>query len=298
MAIQTVNLGTYANDSTGDDLRTAFTKVNANFAELDTIVAVNGANLGTGTGVFASKVDDPGLGNLLNFRSIAVGSNLTLSLANNTITVNTQGTITANLTGNVAGNLTGNSTGTHTGPVVGNVTGNLTGNSTGTHTGPVVGNVTGNLTGDVYGNLLGNSVTATFLVGNVVGNVTGNISGNANTVTNGVYTTSSINALADVQTVSPAPTVGQALTWSGTQWIPQTITAGVSRIIAGTNVTISPSNGLGQVTINSSTVSDVFDLGEFQQLYENPISYLLDQVGVDFGTFTAPASFTVDGGSF
>ena len=282
MAIQLVNLGTYANDNTGDDLRTAFNKVNANFTELDNIVAVNAANTGTGTGVFASKIDDPGLGNLLNFRSIAVGSNLTLSLANNTITVNTQGTITANLTGNVAGNLTGNSTGTHTGPVVGNVTGNLT----------------GNLTGDVFGNLLGNSVTATFLVGSVVGNVTGNISGNANTVTNGVYTTSSINALADVQTVSPAPTVGQALTWSGTQWIPQTITAGVSRIIAGTNVTISPSNGLGQVTINSSTVSDVFDLGEFQQLYENPISYLLDQVGVDFGTFTAPASFTVDGGLF
>jgi hypothetical protein len=30
MAIQTINLGTYANDRTGDDLRTAFQKVNAN----------------------------------------------------------------------------------------------------------------------------------------------------------------------------------------------------------------------------------------------------------------------------
>jgi hypothetical protein len=244
MAIQLVNLGTYANDSTGDDLRTAFNKVNANFTELDTIVAVNAANLGTGTGVFASKVDDPGLGNLFNFRSIAVGSNLTLSLANNTITVNTQSTISANLIGNV------------------------TGNSAGTHTGPVIGNVTGNVTG------------------------------NADTVTNGVYTTSSINALADVDTVTIAPTNGQALAWSGTAWTPQTIAAGVSRIIAGTNVTISPTNGLGQVTINSSGVSDVFDLGEFQQTYENPISYLLDQVGVDVGTFTSPASFTIDGGTF
>lgn len=224
MAIQLVNLGTYANDSTGDDLRTAFNKVNANFTELDTIVAVNAANLGTGTGVFASKVDDPGLGNLFNFRSIAVGSNLTLSLANNTITVNTQSTISANLIGNVTGN--------------------------------------------------------------------------ASTVTNGVYTTSSINALADVDTVTIAPTNGQALAWNGTAWTPQTIAAGVSRIIAGTNVTISPTNGLGQVTINSSGVSDVFDLGEFQQTYENPISYLLDQVGVDVGTFTSPASFTIDGGTF
>jgi hypothetical protein len=277
MAIQLVNLGTYANDSTGDDLRTAFNKVNANFTELDTIVAVNAANLGTGTGVFASKVDDPGLGNLFNFRSIAVGSNLTLSLANNTITVNTQSTISANLIGNV----TGNSAGTHTGPVIGNVTGNVTGNAD-------------TVTNGVYSvgtQTIGGSKTFS-------NPIIGNLTGNAGTVTNGVYTTSSINALADVDTVTIAPTNGQALAWSGTAWTPQTIAAGVSRIIAGTNVTISPTNGLGQVTINSSGVSDVFDLGEFQQTYENPISYLLDQVGVDVGTFTSPASFTIDGGTF
>lgn len=261
MAIQLVNLGTYANDNTGDDLRTAFNKVNANFTELDTIVAVNGANLGTGTGVFASKIDDPGLGNLLNFRSIAVGSNLTLSLVNNTITVNTQGTITANLTGNVTGNLTGNA-------------------DTVTNGVYSVGNQT-----------IGGSKTFSLPI-------IGSVTGNAATVTNGVYTTSSINALADVDTVTVAPTNGQALAWNGTTWTPQTIAAGVSRIIAGTNVTISPTNGLGQVTINSSGVSNVFDLGEFQQTYEDPISYLLDQVGVDFGSFTSPAAFTVDGGTF
>ena len=273
MAIQLVNLGTYANDNTGDDLRTAFNKVNANFTELDTIVAVNGANLGTGTGVFASKVDDPGLGNLLNFRSIAVGSNLTLSLANNTITVNTQGTITANLIGNVTGN----------------VTGNLTGNADTVTNGVYsVGNQT----------IAGTKTFSSTILGNLQGNVTGNVTGNAGTVTNGIYTTSSINALADVDTVTIAPTNGQALAWNGTSWIPQTIAAGVTRIIAGTNVTISPTNGLGQVTINSSGVSDVFDLGEFQQTYENPISYLLDQVGVDFGSFTSPAAFTIDGGTF
>lgn len=33
MAIQLINIGSYANDSTGDDLRTAFAKVNANFAQ-------------------------------------------------------------------------------------------------------------------------------------------------------------------------------------------------------------------------------------------------------------------------
>ena len=35
MAIQLVNLGNTANDGTGDDLREAFVKVNANFNELD-----------------------------------------------------------------------------------------------------------------------------------------------------------------------------------------------------------------------------------------------------------------------
>jgi len=44
MAIQTINLGTYANDGTGDDLRTAFQKVNANILELYS--TVYGANVG------------------------------------------------------------------------------------------------------------------------------------------------------------------------------------------------------------------------------------------------------------
>ena len=46
MPIQTVNLGTYANDGTGDDLRTAFTKVIDNFDYLDLIKVEDGENLG------------------------------------------------------------------------------------------------------------------------------------------------------------------------------------------------------------------------------------------------------------
>ncbi len=45
MAFQIVNLGTYANDSTGDDLRTAFQTVNSNLAELYSTVF--GANIGS-----------------------------------------------------------------------------------------------------------------------------------------------------------------------------------------------------------------------------------------------------------
>ena len=42
--MQTINLGNYANDGTGDDLRSAFEKVNSNLVEL--FSTVYGANVG------------------------------------------------------------------------------------------------------------------------------------------------------------------------------------------------------------------------------------------------------------
>ena len=59
MAIQLINIGNVANDGTGDDLREAFVKVNANFEDLDlrdnekTTVT----NLGSGAGIFDSIVN-------------------------------------------------------------------------------------------------------------------------------------------------------------------------------------------------------------------------------------------------
>lgn len=48
MSLQTINLGNYANDGTGDDLRTAFQKVNDNFLYLTAEASVvNANNLGT-----------------------------------------------------------------------------------------------------------------------------------------------------------------------------------------------------------------------------------------------------------
>ena len=35
MTVQTINIGTLANDGSGDDLREAFIKTNQNFADLD-----------------------------------------------------------------------------------------------------------------------------------------------------------------------------------------------------------------------------------------------------------------------
>jgi hypothetical protein len=54
MALETINIGKYANDGTGDDLRTAFTKVNSNFTSIG-IETVS--NVGTGVGLFAGKND-------------------------------------------------------------------------------------------------------------------------------------------------------------------------------------------------------------------------------------------------
>lgn len=68
MAQQTINIGTTANDGTGDPLRTAFDKVNDNFTELYTddagdVNSVNGA-----TGVVVLDTDDisEGSANLYN----------------------------------------------------------------------------------------------------------------------------------------------------------------------------------------------------------------------------------------
>lgn len=56
MTIQTINIGNVVNDGLGDDLRTAFQKVNANFAALDAELTITGLNLGsTGIGVFKQK---------------------------------------------------------------------------------------------------------------------------------------------------------------------------------------------------------------------------------------------------
>jgi hypothetical protein len=86
MPIQTIDLGNYANDGTGDDLRTAFEKVNYNFSQLSQTTVNNAANLGAGAPVYASKT-----GETLNFRSLVAGSNTTISYDANTITINTGG---------------------------------------------------------------------------------------------------------------------------------------------------------------------------------------------------------------
>ena len=90
MAIQTINIGTIANDGTGDDLREAFVKVNNNFTELDTRdpEKTTGANLGSaGEGVFAQLN-----GAEMQFKKLIAGTATTLVSDGNAITINSTAT--------------------------------------------------------------------------------------------------------------------------------------------------------------------------------------------------------------
>lgn len=102
MAIQLVNLGTYANDGTGDDLRSAFEKINSNFAEIDSLTASNGTNLGSGTVIFAGKISDPNFGSLLSFKSLQSGANIQLTSNGTTVTIASASPFTGDVTGSAA----------------------------------------------------------------------------------------------------------------------------------------------------------------------------------------------------
>jgi len=67
--VQTINIGNLVNDGLGDDLRTAFQKVNANFASLAETFNITGANAQvTGAKVFKEQSDS-----VLIFRNIVAG---------------------------------------------------------------------------------------------------------------------------------------------------------------------------------------------------------------------------------
>ena len=84
MAIQTINIGNRVNDGLGDDLRTAFEKVNANFTELGAQLSVTGRNLGeSGAGVY--KDND---GGVLQFKNLVEGTKMQFEELDNSIIIN------------------------------------------------------------------------------------------------------------------------------------------------------------------------------------------------------------------
>jgi hypothetical protein len=84
MTIQTINIGNVVNDGLGDDLRTAFQKVNANFSSLAAEVLTTGTNLGpVGSSVFKEKI-----GADLKFRKLVSGTKMFLDEATDSIIIN------------------------------------------------------------------------------------------------------------------------------------------------------------------------------------------------------------------
>ena len=82
--IQTINIGNLVNDGLGDDLRTAFQKVNANFADLNAGLTITAANTDPNLpGVFWAKVD-----NELRFRSLVSGDKILIEEGAQTLTIN------------------------------------------------------------------------------------------------------------------------------------------------------------------------------------------------------------------
>ena len=84
MTIQTINIGNVVNDGLGDDLRTAFQKVNANFTDLSAQLTITATNVNdTGVGVFKEKV-----GTELRFKKLVSGTKILLNDTDTSIIVN------------------------------------------------------------------------------------------------------------------------------------------------------------------------------------------------------------------
>ena len=86
MAIKSINIGQIANDGTGDDIRTAFNKINDNFQFLQDNLGLDNTalNIGTnGEGLFKQKVDG-----VLQFKKIEAGFGITLDGSGDTVVVN------------------------------------------------------------------------------------------------------------------------------------------------------------------------------------------------------------------
>lgn len=256
--ISLIDVGTAANDGTGDDLRDAFVKVNDNFLYITTRLGenVDGENVGvSGERVFKTSV-----GPILQFRKIDAGENLSISTiddviilnfnANTTIDLNNQAIINASTI--TSGDITVNNifASDEVSAQRGNftdITGSLEGDTYGLHIGVQYGDVLGSVYSLLDGSLLvdaENGVITGLVNANVIGDVAGNLTGN---VTGGIRTSIS-DEYVDVSDLA-------------------------NRI-------------------------NTFDYGEIRPTFTDAISYYLFMVGTDMGTFANPSIVSIDAGSF
>jgi len=85
MNIQTINIGNVVNDGLGDDLRTAFQKVNSNFTSLFDGLTVTASNVGgSGAGIFRRKNDLD-----LEFKKLLSGTKIRIDEFEETLEIST-----------------------------------------------------------------------------------------------------------------------------------------------------------------------------------------------------------------
>jgi hypothetical protein len=181
MNLQSINIGTFANDGSGDDLRTAFTKVTNNFSILSASAISNGQNLGSGSPIFAGTSGDK-----LTFRSIKQGTNVNVSYDSTSITIAADdllSSLSQDPSPQLGANLDLNGY-TINGLAIDQGTGTVT-----------LSAGEGTLQADISGTLYGN------------------VYGTINDISN-----HDIGDLGNVS--SAAPVSGQSLVWTGSEWAP------------------------------------------------------------------------------
>lgn len=293
-----INIGAIANDGTGDDLRSAFSKINNNFIQLDSSIDAStvAANLGTGEGLYKDKDV-----NTLQFRSIAGSANITVTTDGDNIVIATD------LTGkNLAvGSLTAE----------GDITAGASGS--GKFYGNLVGHVEGMLMGSVYPN-----PGAPIGTGSIIG-VNPNPADQYSTVTLALSGNVSAVSGKKVTQVNTGATgwIGQLYTNANEIVLTQvsgTFSANVSNdtLTIGTDVTgvyptavtvnaptYQPSrvDGISPLELNQALTT--FDFGRLPDvntgniIITSPLQYFMDQIGLDFGTCTTPNNIQLDLGT-
>lgn len=191
MPIQLINIGSVANDGTGDDLREAFVKINQNFEDIDlrNDEKTRVVNLGdSGEGVFHNLVNYQ-----IQLKKINGGDNVTLVADDEKITVNVSDIGIEELrVATDADTLTLNSPQSFTGVRGGtNITTSLNGSGeiviTNDHVTSLAEDenptLIGNLNANGFSLATVNAITAqTVTAGQFVGNLTGNVTGLVNGV--------------------------------------------------------------------------------------------------------------------
>lgn len=290
MTILTVNLGNYANDGTGDDLRTAFEKVNSGFTELDLTRVITAENLGTGAPIFLDKDS-----NILRFRSIKAGLNVSVVYSDDEITIGANSglnSIEEDLSPVLGGDLNTNGFNLFTEDrpldiIVTNDVLNIYNYDTSngnlltlTLNGLVVSGSNISASGTTFlGTFVGDELSIIPDLDLTLGSVNGSIfvqspiiSNSSITATNFVGQISDISnhelaELADVSDSAAFP--GQALVWNGTAWGPATV-------------------GTGGVA------EGVYDFGVLGTPINNALSLLLSFTPVDFDSITNPSPLIID----